>query len=492
MSTAWDEVATWIAAGAGGAEPSQVYDTPIAKVFAFEDRVLKIKKPVDFGFLDFTTVARREWAVRRELTFNLTTAPDVYRCVHAVTREEDGGLALGGDGEAVEWALEMRPFDPAAILSEAPDRVDAALADALGRDVARFQAAAAPKRGAPHGAAGLAYVLESNAAQLRALADDLGHAQTERLIADSWGVFDRLAPLLDQRRDAGMVRRCHGDLHLGNIVVEDERPILFDCIEFNDRLSEIDVLYDVAFLLMDLAFRGCGAAANRVLNAWLDEAARDEAARDLAAGPWGGLAALPLFLSVRAAVRAHVSGHGGDPALAKRYLQAAQDHLTPVQPRLTAIGGLSGSGKSTHARELAPTIGAGVGAVLLRSDEVRKRLWGAAPLERLPREAYAPEVSPRVYAAMIEAARSCLETGWPVVLDATFLKVEERDAAAALARSLGVGFQGLWMEAPDNVMRRRLSQRQGDASDADERVLDSQLARGVGDVSWRRVRPPPE
>ena len=174
-----------------------------------------------------------------------------------------------------------------------------------------------------------------------------------------------------------------------NIVAEDGRPLLFDCIEFNDMLSEIDVGYDIAFLLMDLAHRGRGEAANRVLNAWLDEAGREAAPDRL-----GGLAALPLFQSVRAAVRSHVTGHGGDPKAARAYLQAAQAYLAPASPRLVAVGGLSGSGKSTLARTLASGLGGGPGAVVLRSDEIRKRLFGAAPTDRLPKSAYAPEVSP--------------------------------------------------------------------------------------------------
>ena len=448
--------------------------------------MLKLKKPVDFGFLDFSTAEKRAWAIHRELAFNRETAPDVYRCVHAVVRGEDSALALalsGTDrGEVLDHVLEMRPFDTDHILSNHPERVDGVLAERLGRDLARLHARA---RRTPdgRGGAGLDYVLCSNAEQLRTLASDLGQEAVERLIADTRAAFERLAPLLNERRDAGFVRRCHGDLHLGNIVVENGRPILFDCIEFNDVLSEIDLGYDLAFLLMDLAFRGRGDAANRVLNAWLDESGRHSAAERLS-----GLAALRLFQSVRAAVRVHVAGHGGETETALRYLGAAQAHLHPPAPaRLWAVGGLSGSGKSTLARALAPGLGGAPGAVVLRSDEIRKRLFGAEATERLPPSAYAPAESVRVYGLMLEEARAALAAGVSVILDAAFLRPAERQDAEALAATMGVRMEGRWLDAPKAVLRQRLGARTDDASDADEMVLNFQLKADLGQIDWRRI-----
>jgi uncharacterized protein len=479
------ELEGWLEAGAGGPERARhVHETPIAKVFVFADRVLKLKKPVDFGFLDFTTCEKRAWATRRELQFNKPLAPDVYRAVHAVVSTA-GRFSLvdpeRAEGDLIDHVLEMRPFETDHILANHPDQVDGDMAERLGREVARVQAQAPPTPDG-RGAAALGYVLRSNASQLRSLRHALGEEAVERLIRDTQAAFEQAIPLLDARRDAGFVRRCHGDLHLGNIVVEDGRPILFDCIEFNDVLSEIDVGYDVAFLVMDLAFRGRGAAANRVLNTWLDEAGRTFGADRLA-----GLAALPLFQSVRAAVRAHVSGHGGELSAARRYVEAAQGHLEETEPRLFAIGGLSGSGKSTFARALAPRVGAAPGALVLRTDEIRKRLFGAAPTERLPRAAYAPEVSPRVYGLMREEARAALRAGMSVVLDAAFLKPGERADAEALATGTGVAFTGLWMQADEEVVRRRLRARTGDASDADESVLDRQLQGDLGEIRWRSI-----
>lgn len=479
------ELEAWLEAGAGGPERArQVHETPIAKVFVFTDRVLKLKKPVDFGFLDFSTREKRAWATHRELQFNRRTAPDVYRAVHAVVSTPDG-LALadpeGAEGKLIDHVLEMRPFETDHILANHPDQVDGAMAERLGREVARVQARA-PLTPEGRGAAALNYVLRSNADQLRSLASTLGEDAVEGLIADTRAEFERVETLLDARRDAGFVRRCHGDLHLGNIVVEHGRPVLFDCIEFSDVLSEIDVAYDVAFLLMDLRFRGRNEAANRVLNTWLDEAGRHFGVERMA-----GLKALPLFQSVRAAVRAHVSGHAGDLGAARRYMEAARDHLQRSEPRVFAVGGLSGSGKSTLARALAPRIGGAPGAVVLRTDEIRKRLFGVEPTERLPKSAYAPEVSPRVYGLMIDEARAALRAGAGVVLDAAFLKPQERVEAEALAHAEGVPFTGCWMRAEEQVLRRRLRARTGDASDADEGVLDRQLQGDLGEIAWRAI-----
>jgi len=464
----------------------QVHETPAAKVYVGRERVLKIKKPADFGFLDFTTLAKREWAIRRELAFNREIAPDAYLGVHAIVRLASGDFALDGvggpadDREVIEWALEMRPFR-GPVLADHPDRVDGWLAERLGREAARLHARAALST-ARKGSAVLDYVLTSNAYQLRSLGPALDQDAVERLIAESGEAFDALASVLDRRGDEGFVRRCHGDLHLGNIVVEQDHPILFDCIEFNDALSEIDVAYDIAFLLMDLAFRGREHAANRVLNAWVDEAARS-----LGDGAGASLALLPLCQSVRAAVRAHVSGHGGATDKARAYVEAAVRHLAPSPPKLFAVGGFSGSGKSTLARALAPGLGPAPGAVVLRTDEIRKRLWGVGPRDRLSADAYSLEASQTVYEEMLSAARQCLRAGWAVVLDAAFLNPAERAAAETLGAELNLPFQGLWLHAPAEVLRQRVRDRRDDASDANEAVLEGQLVRDVGEISWRRV-----
>jgi len=467
-----DQVMAWMRSQA-----DRVIETHIAAVFLVGDRAYKLKKAVDLGFLDFSSRDKRMWAIRRELDFNRKTAPDVYLAVTQVVRRPDGAMAFDEAGQPLENALVMRRFDPEAVLSNAPERVQDDFAEALGRQVAAMHAAADVKAG---GAEALHYVIRSNARHLTDLAPVLGTGLIQALLAATDAEFDRRKALLEARGAAGQVRRCHGDLHLANILEENGKAVLFDCIEFNDTLSEIDVLYDIAFLLMDLVFRGQGGGANRVLNGYLDEAARSFGERML-----GGLIALPLFMSVRAAVRAHVSAHNGDHALARAYVEAAMKHLSWPKPELRAVGGLSGSGKSTYARALAPSLGAPPGAVVLRSDEIRKRLWGRKPSEPLPAEAYAEGQSQRVYGVMMREAGLILDAERSVVLDAVFLNPEDRAAAEAAAAAAKVPFEGVWLTAPPEVMAERIAGRTGDASDADAKVLQQQLAKDPGAIGWR-------
>lgn len=452
-------------------------ETACAWVFLEGDHALKLKRPVHLSYVDFSTPERRLWALERELAFNTAAAPDIYRRLHAVTRVADGGFELDGAGPVADHVLEMRRFPDDAVLSARPEAMDGEMAEALGREIARFHAQA-PLRSE----AGLSFTVPSNAGILRELAAELGQADVERLIAATEAEFQRRRPLLDARVRAGFARRCHGDLHLGNILVEDGRPVLFDCIEFNDALSDIDVLYDLAFLLMDLDFRGRRDAAVRVMAGYLDEASRH-----FPETHWAGWAAMPLMLSIRAAVRAHVTAHSGEIETARRYVTAALDHLSPAPPRLAAVGGLSGTGKSSVARLIAPWLGAAPGAAVLRSDEIRKRLAGLGPVERAPASAYSPEMTTRTYDALFAAARTLLDAGRAVVLDATFLDPELRARAERVAAEAGVPFCGLWLEAPMAVLEARVAARQADASDADVTVLRGQAARDPGPLGWARL-----
>ena len=469
------EICAWM-----GARTERAIDTACAHVFLGLDAAWKMKRHVDLGYADFSTADRRRWALDRELEFNKTTAPDIYRAVRRITREIGGSLALEGQGETVEFILEMRRFDDGAVLSANIALIDGDMADALGRTIAGFHALA-PLR--PEGGwSALQFTVGSNAALLRDLGYRLGAEHIETMIALTQAELDRQMPLLKDRTAKGFARRCHGDLHLANILVEDGKPILFDCIEFNDLLSDLDVFYDLAFLLMDLNFRGRRDAAARVLSAYMDEAAR-VFPDDL----WIGVAALPLMMSVRAAVRAHVSAHSQDDTLARAYVEAAIAHLSPAPPRLAAVGGLSGAGKSTFARRIAPALGAAPGAVVIRTDEVRKRLMNVPPSARLPDSAYAGDLYPRSYDALIENARTLLKAGHGVVLDATFIDPELRARAEKLAVDCGVPFDGVWLEAPLAVLEARLAGRTNDASDATVATLQDQLSRHTSQVHWRHV-----
>lgn len=449
-------------------------ETACARIFLAGDVAWKLKRSADLGYADFRTPGQRKWALDRELVFNRATSADIYRRVRTITRTPDGGFAFAdeghGAGEAVDYALEMRRFDDAAVLSNDPSRVDGALAERLGRMIAGFHAEA-PLR--PDGGwAALAWTIGSNAHLLQDLKGKLAHDRVERLVQATNAEFERQLPLLKARTVAGFARRCHGDLHLANILVEHGEPVLFDCLEFNDLLSDLDVQYDLAFLLMDLDFRGRRDAAVRAHSAYLDAAVRS-----FGEAVWEGLAALPLMMSVRAGVRAHVAAHSGDLAQSAAYVEAAIAHLSPAPPVLAAAGGFSGTGKTTFARAIAPGLGAAPGAVVLRTDEVRKRLAGVGPVERLPRDIYTPAFYELVYETLFADARAMLRAGRAVVLDATFTEPALRARAEALAAECSAPFHGAWLTAPLEVLEARVGARVGDASDADVAVLRGQAAR---------------
>jgi uncharacterized protein len=334
------------------------------------------------------------------------------------------------------------------------------------------------------GAAGMAAVIETNHRCLSdAVEAGFDPKRIVELRAKSLQRLDAVGALLDRRRAEGKVRRCHGDLHLRNVCLVEGKPTLFDCLEFSDELASVDVLYDLAFLLMDLEHGGLADFANLTLNRYLDLTGEDD-----------GLAAMRLFLSSRAAIRAHVTatalaraaGSAAKPEMAAdagSYLDLALQYLQPRACRLVAIGGLSGSGKSTLAAALAPSLGARV----LRSDVIRKRLFGVAPETPLPASAYSPEASGHVYGRLRRLAAKVLAAGYSVIVDAVSLKPAERESFAAVAAAAGVPFTGLWLEAPPLAMEGRLRARQKDASDASPEVLALQLEQDAGAVEWVRI-----
>jgi len=299
--------------------------------------------------------------------------------------------------------------------------------------------------------------------------------------------LERHAEFLDRRRRDGFVRQCHGDLHLRNIVLLDGRPTLFDAIEFNDEIACVDVLYDLAFLLMDLWKRQLSRHANAVMNGYLTDT-----------GDLAGLALLPLFLSCRAAVRAKTSATAARvqpdarraielQELAREYLAMAKDLFVRPQPCLVAVGGHSGSGKSTLALAMAPSIGGPPGALVLRSDEIRKSLCGVPSLQRLGSNGYAPDITARVYRTLAERAALALRAGRSVIVDAVCARPADRAAVEGVAGSASVPFVGIWLDAPRDVLVARTERRGPDASDADAGVVNRQLAEGAGVIRWPRL-----
>ncbi|NOW44415.1 hypothetical protein FHW96_000557 [Novosphingobium sp. SG751A] len=462
-------------------------DTHGAMIFLGPDTVYKLKRAVDLGYLDFSTLALREAACRAELVLNRRTAPDLYCGLRAIRRGADGAPGWDGAGEVIDWVVVMRRFPAQDLLTQVAARgaLTQPMLHALADGVADFHGKAQILPDAD-GAARMREVIIGNARSFAAIAPDLLPAgKVADLQARSLEALAQVADLLDVRARAGKVRHGHGDLHLANICLWQGRPVPFDCLEFSAELATTDLLYDLAFLLMDLWHKGYAQAANLIANRYADRMGEED-----------GWPALPLFLSVRAAIRAHVgaatavrlsgAARADKAGEALAYLDAALKFLRPGAVGLIAVGGLSGTGKSTLAGALAHRIGAAPGARWLRSDVIRKSLAGVAPEDRLPGETYTREASALVYAAMVDRAGAMLCRGWPVVADAVFAAPDERAAIAQAARAADAPFLGLWLTADGATMQQRVTARRGDASDADAAVVARQMAYNCGDLSdWR-------
>jgi uncharacterized protein len=479
------EVISFLSEGASYGKPGltvERIETHISIVFLIGDRAYKLKRAVRFSYLDYSTTAMREGFCKTEFELNRRTAASLYLRLRTITRELGGNLAFDGDGIILDWVLEMQRFSQGALFDRLAEarRLTPDLMRDLTDVIVEFHAAAEVTRN--HGGrAAIEETIVSNHANL--LKSCLDSYQVQQLNSASMLRLSTMGSILDTRRDGGRVRRCHGDLHLGNICLFQGRPTPFDCIEFSDDISCIDVLYDLAFLLMDLVRRDLNALASVVFNRYLDFT------DDLS-----GLAALPLFMSVRAAVRAHVLGARsrqhpsiGTSSDARSYLSLAARLLGPHSPCLIAIGGLSGVGKSTLAQVLAPDFPPAPGARLIRSDVLRKRLFNVPPETRLPPSAYETAQTERVYRALHDQAIASLAAGYTAITDATFLREDERRRVAACAEVNGVPFVGLWLEAPSDVLIARIGARGRDASDADMLVLQQQLKVDTGSIGWHRI-----
>ena len=473
----------------GGAEVTRI-DTHGAAVFLAGDRVLKVKRAVKFPFLDYSTREKRKAACEAELRINRQFAPQIYRRVLPITADASGALAIGGDGEPVEWALEMWRFDETATLDRlaADGKIDATLADDLARTVAAAHRAALPVEADPWIDALESYIGQNEQA-FGEFPDLFPPDDAAQLTAQSRQAFARLLPLLRRRGEALLVRHGHGDLHLGNIALIDGKPVLFDAIEFDPLVASGDVLYDLAFLLMDLAERGLSRAANCVFNRYLTESKRD---RDLDA-----LGTLPFFMSMRAAIRAKVTASKREQAdeedkaeiesSAKAYFKLALQLINPPPPQLIAVGGLSGTGKSVLARMLAADIKPIPGAVVLRSDTLRKTLFDYPETEKLPEHAYTAAVTGRVYSVLGERALRVLQAGHSAIVDAVFAKPEERTNVASAAADAGMSFRGLFLTADIETRIARVGARLGDASDADAEVARQQAGYDLGAIDWIEI-----
>jgi uncharacterized protein len=441
------------------------------------DFAYKLKKPVNFGFLDYSTVDRRQHFCEEEIRLNQRGAKELYLAVLPIARQNDR-YRLGNDGEIVDYAVKMVQFPQSNLLSNMFEAGTIGNSDieAMARVVADFHDRAQTNR----------YISSFGAVERirRSIEDNyrqtekyIGRVQTQQQFNETKIYTDRFLDyhrqLFLDRIDGGFIRECHGDLHLRNICRWQDKILLFDCIEFNESFRFVDPMYDVAFAVMDLAARGRKDLANRFLNTYAEQT-----------GDWAGLQVLPLYLSRQAYVRAKViSFLLDDPGIstadraaaaqtAKNYYYQAWEYTRQRQGRLIMLSGRSGSGKSTLGKQIAQQ----VDGIQLRSDAVRKHLGGIPLLSKGDDSLYTPAMTDRTYQQVLELADKLAAQGWTAILDAKYDRQSLRAPVVDLAADRGLFLQIFHCTAPENVLRDRLAQRTGDIADATVDLLASQQA----------------
>jgi len=473
-----------------------VLETHISYVLLTGKHAYKLKKAVDLGFLDFTTLASRRFFCEQELRLNRRLAPELYLDVVAITGTIDEPV-IDGKGPVLEYAVKMREFPQDALASRVLDRNELGVADIdmLAAKVAAFhatsqKAAADSTFGAPE------TILRAALANCKSLLAGAASPAERRTIEalHTWTEREHAArnAAFRGRREGGFVRECHGDLHLGNIAVIDGEVTIFDCIEFNEQMRWIDVMSEVAFTAMDLQDRGHAELAHRFVNAYLE-----------ITGDYAGLSVLRFYLVYRALVRAKIAllraiqlppGEARAPLYAERdgYLRLAEAYARSPEPAILITHGITGCGKTTLSQALLEQIG----AIRIRTDVERKRLHGLAPTARsdaaTARMLYGADATRRTYDHVLHLAASVAAAGFVAIVDGTFLRRWQRDRFRRLAAELGIPFVIVAFSASEGVLRRRVAERARrgtDASDADVAVLEHQLgvrqsfgADEVGDI----------
>jgi aminoglycoside phosphotransferase family enzyme/predicted kinase len=450
-------------------------ETHISWVLLTGEYAYKIKKPVNFGFLDFSTREAREHFCHEELRLNQRTAPELYLEVLSLTGSVEAPQ-IGGDGPVFEHMIRMRQFDQAGLLDsvQARGELSAAHIDELAASIAALHRSAAvvPEAHALGTAEAIMAPVRQNFEQIRPLLDEAADlARLDYLEGWAEDSFARLREGFDQRKADGFIRECHGDIHLANATLIDGRVVLFDCIEFNEPFRLIDVISDLAFLAMDLEHRGLDALSARLVNAYIEDS-----------GDHAGLQLLAFYKAYRAMVRAKISlfcrAGSEDAAVRQQFLDsyrsyaALAERCSAIPSRFLAIThGVSGVGKSWVSMRLIEAFG----AIRLRSDVERKRLFPQADTTTL----YSAASSAATYARLHQLAGQVLQAGFPVVLDATYLREEQRAAALAVAEAAGVPELILDCQAPQALIEQWLLERAAegqDPSDADVGVMLAQQA----------------
>ncbi len=458
----------------------QVIETHISQVILAGDYAYKIKKPVDFGFLDFSSLERRKHFCEEELRLNRRLAKDLYLEVLAITGTPDKPV-IGGSGQAFEYMIRMRRFHQDQLFDRLQENGELApeLLTSLARQVAEFHEQLPPvAEDKPLGTPEAVYAaMLENFEQIRPLLNDRELlVQLDNLEDWTRTTFERQQDLIARRRAEGMVRECHGDLHLANICCFDDQVTVFDCIEFNEPFRWIDVINDLAFLLMDLESRNEFRLANLVLNTYLEY--RDD---------FDALPLLPLYKAYRALVRAKIALFTlGNPSLSepeksalmqqyRDYARLAESYSQIPNHYLLATTGLSASGKTCVSAAMSGELG----LIRLRSDVERKRLHGLGPLDssRSPMggNLYTEEATEKTYQRLANLAEKLLAAGLSVIVDAASLKQKERQLFIDVAEGQGVPFALLHCEAPEDLRRAWIRKRKGDASEATEELLDAQM-----------------
>lgn len=464
------------------ADRVELVETHISWVLLAGEYAYKLKKPLALGFLDFSTLEKRRACCEEELRLNRRTAPDIYLDVVPITGSPDRPR-IGGTGAAIEFAVRMRRFDQERLADRVARRgaLGASDVDAMAQAIADFHSRVErAKAGSAYGEPEhVRAPVEQNFEQIEVLVSDAADiGRLEKLRRWSEAEFGRIRPLLAHRKREGFVRECHGDLHMGNIVLLPSGPMPFDCIEFNPELRWIDVMNETAFLVMDLLDHRLPAFAWRALNAYLE-----------ATGDYAGMGVLRYYLVYRAMVRAKVAAiraHQSGLAEAERartraeyrgYLELAERLAGERAPAVVAMHGLSGSGKTTVAQVLLERLG----AVRVRSDIERKRLFGLGAAARTGsapgRGVYGEQATRATYDRLADACRTVVGAGYTAIADATFLVRAERDRFRALAAELGAKFAIVSCGAAVSVLKERLERRAGlgrDASEADVAIMERQ------------------
>jgi aminoglycoside phosphotransferase family enzyme/predicted kinase len=457
-------------------EPIQLIQTHVSYVLLTGDYAYKLKKAVNFGFLDFSTLEKRQHFCQEELRLNQRGAAELYLEVLPVT-VADKQYQLGGTGKAVEYALKMRQFPQEFLFTSLFEqgKLNEEQMEELGRVVAQYHAQAEIND----------YIRSfGEILQVRAAFDEnyqqtekyIGGPQTKEQFKETKQYTDKFfverPELFTSRIHNNYIRECHGDLHLRNIALWHDKITLFDCIEFNEPFRFVDVMYDVAFTVMDLEARQRQDLGNAFLNSYIEQT-----------GDWEGLQVLPLYLSRQAYVRAKVTSFLLDdssvPAAAKEeatktaadYYKQAWEYTKPKQGKLFLMSGLSGSGKSTTAKYLARQLN----AIQIRSDAVRKHLGGISLQERGGDDLYTPEMTQKTYTRLLNLGIILANQGFNVILDAKYDREQLRQDAIAQAEKHQIPLQIIYCTAPVEVIRDRLINRTGDIADATVDLLTSQL-----------------